>query len=260
LEFVKGEGPKLDAVRGVEGLSFDQFDGKMALVYEALRLTKAALADEGFDDTALIGFAGAPWTVLTYMVEGGGSKDFINVKGFAFAESEKFAELLAMVTDATARYLIAQIDAGAEAVKIFDSWAGSVPAIKFDEWVIQPTRKIVEAVRAAHPDVPIIGFARGAGVKYPDYIRGTKITAAAFDQFTPLSYAVSEIQAHVPVQGNLDPALLLAGGDALEKAALEILEALAGKPFVFNLGHGVNLNTPPEHVEQLVRIVREFRS
>lgn len=259
LEFVAGEGPKLEPITDIDSLNFDKFDAHMQPVYDALSLTAKQLVTEGFNDTALIGFAGAPWTVATYMIEGAGSKDFINAKTLAYEKPDQFAAIMNMLVDATSRYLIAQIHAGAEIVKIFDSWAGVWAEDEFAKFVIDPARQIVERVKAAHPATPIIGFPRGAGFYYERYIRETGVDACAFDTTMPLDYVRDVMQPLVPVQGNLDPAILRAGGPALEAAALKILNCLGHKPFVFNLGHGINKETPIKHVEMLRRIVKEWR-
>ena len=254
LWFETGEGPKLGPM---ENLSFDAFDEKMEPVYHALRLTSTQLVKEGFNQTTLLGFAGAPWTVATYMIEGGGSKDHINAKAFAFEQPAAFSALMDMLIDATSRYLIAQINAGAEAVKLFDSWASSVPQAQFYDWVIDPAKRIFEAVRKAHPDVPVIGFPRGAGFQYEAYIRATGVNGCAIDSGVPLDYARDVLQPLCCIQGNLEPAVLRAGGEILEQTVGQILNRLDKEPFIFNLGHGINKETPPKHVDQLLRIVRK---
>lgn len=261
LEFTKGEGPKLPPIRdkaGLDALIYDHFDQKLEPVYEALRLTAAQLEAEHFDHVTLLGFAGAPWTVATYMIEGGGSKDYINAKSMAYAQPDLFQTLIDLITEATSRYLIKQIDAGAQAVKIFDSWAGVLDEDQFRRWAIEPVKKIVQNVKAVHPQTPIIGFPRGAGLYYPRYAEETGVECCAFDSMMPLDWIAENLQPICCVQGNLDPAILRAGGAALEKNALRILKTLAGKPFIFNLGHGINKETPPEHVAQLMRIVKEY--
>jgi uroporphyrinogen decarboxylase len=257
LWFEAGEGPKLGERKG---LGFDQFDKRMEPVYEALRLTKAQLTKEGFDDTALIGFAGAPWTVATYMVERGGSKDHFATKAMAYGQEQEFSDLIDMLVEATSRYLIAQAKAGAEVLKIFDSWSGVLSEGEFEKWAVQPVRRIVAAVKAECPHVPIIGFPRGAGFYYERYVRETGVDACAIDSMMPLDYVRDHVQVLLPVQGNLDPAALLAGGAVLEREVMQILSALGGQPFIFNLGHGINKDTPINHVEQLMRIVKEYRT
>ncbi len=259
LEFVKGEGPKLDPIRagaGVDALNYKRFKDITTPVYEAISKTREMMKNEGFDHTAMIGFAGAPWTVACYMIEGQGSKDFMMAKVFAYQNPEAFAAIMDILIEATAAYLIEQANAGAEVLKIFDSWAGVLDVDAFNRWVIQPTRRIVEIVKDTHPHVPIIGFPRGGGVSMPKYVQETGVTAVALDTSVPTKWAANALQTLVPVQGNLDPACLKAGGDALKLAVERILADLGDKPFIFNLGHGINKDTPIEHVEQLVKLLR----
>ncbi|MBX2834325.1 MAG: uroporphyrinogen decarboxylase [Micavibrio sp.] len=258
LEFVAGEGPKLEALADTQDLCrlsdkhFDVLDP----VFEALNLTRAGLKQEGFESTALIGFAGAPWTVATYMIEGGSSKDFYKTRLWSYRDPEGFQALMDMLVETTARYLIKQVEAGAEALQIFDSWSGALDPISFEKWSIAPTKEIIARVKAVHPDVPIIGFPKGAGHNLEKYVCETGIDGVGIDQFTPLDYVSSNIQTKIPVQGNLDPFALLAGGETLDRAAKEVLDSLKGRPFIFNLGHGINKDTPPENVERLVKIIR----
>lgn len=259
LEFVHGEGPKLEPIdigNFQNTLGFKNFDAALAPVYEALRQTRATLTAENFSNTALIGFAGAPWTVATYMIHGGGGHDFETAKLLSLTRPAEFSALMDMLVDATSAYLIAQIKAGAEAVQIFDSWAGALDAPGFTRWVIAPTRAIVKNIRAAYPHVPVIGFPRLAGAHYGDYARETGITAIGLDHTVPTKWAARTLQTLMPVQGNLDPVTLLAGGDALMLAAEAILQDLSAGPHVFNLGHGVIKETPVAHVEALVKILR----
>ena len=254
LDYVEGEGPKLDPVRDRDALgrlSGADIDATLGPVYETVARVRAALPAE----TALIGFAGAPWTVATYMVEGGGSKDFALAKRFAYGDPDGFARLIDLVVEATIGYLRRQVDAGADAVKLFDSWAGVLPEAEFRRWVIAPTARIVAALKQSHPAVPVIGFPRGAGFLYEAYLAETGVDALAVDTALPLSVA-KELQGRRPVQGNLDPVALLVGGEALRRAAETILAALSDGPFVFNLGHGVLQGTPPEHVADLAAQIR----
>jgi len=258
LNYVEGEGPKLDPVTdagGIDRLSADRLHQVLGPVYETVGRVAAALPPE----TALIGFAGAPWTVATYMVEGGGSKEYAAVKGLAFGARETFARLIDLLVEATGAYLLRQIQAGAEAVQLFDSWAGVLPEAEFERWVIAPTRRIVDAVRAEAPGVPVIGFPRGAGLLYERYLAGTGVDAVGLDTTVPPGWAARALQPKAAVQGNLDPVLLLTGGEAMIRAADAIVEALADGPFVFNLGHGVLQRTPPEQVAALVRHLRGIR-
>lgn len=252
--FVEGEGPKLDPIRPGDLGKLKRDDVREALdaVFETVRRVRRMLPAP----TALIGFAGAPWTVATYMVEGGSGRDFAASKRFALGDAKSFGTLIGVLVDATADYLIGQIDAGAEALQLFDSWAGILSESEFRRWSIEPTRAIVERVKAKHPHVPVIGFPRGAGMLYADYARETGVDALSLDTGVPLAFAQA-LQARLPVQGNLDPQLLVIGGEALRRGIKSILDALAGGPFVFNLGHGIVPETPPEHVAELVHTVRE---
>lgn len=258
LRFETGEGPKLDALENLQEISrlnyseFSKFDP----VYEALRLTRTALKNEGFENTALIGFAGAPWTVATYMIEGGSSRDFIKTKLMAYRDPQGFSALIDLLVEATARYLIEQVNAGAEALQIFDSWAGALDAQGFERWSIAPTKKITQRIRAVYPDIPIIGFPKGAGYNYLSYAQKTGVTAIGLDPQIPTQWAAQNLQRFMPVQGNLDPLCLLAGGESLKQAAQKILDDLGDKPFIFNLGHGIHKDTPIAHVEILVEMIK----
>lgn len=257
LWFEPGHGPKLGPL-SIDDLKPDMIHVKLDPVYQALKNVRNALAQEGFSETALIGFAGSPWTVACYMVDGGGSKDFGKTKTLAYGDPQQFQALIDILVEATSAYLIAQIEAGAEAVQIFDSWAGILDARDFDKWVITPNRRIVEAVKTAYPDIPVIGFPRGAGLKYAHFARETGVYAVGLDQMVDVKWAADTLQGTVTLQGNLDPFALRAGGKALREKALYILDHLSGGPFVFNLGHGVNKETPPSHVQDLVTFVREY--
>lgn len=260
LKFEAGEGPKLDALEksaDIARLNYSQFK-KLDPVYEALKKTRATLVDEGFVDTALIGFAGAPWTVATYMIEGGSSKDFFKTKLMAYQDPEGFQALIDLLVESTAQYLIEQVNAGAEALQIFDSWAGAVDAQNFDRWCIKPIAKIVQLVRAAHPAVPIIGFPKGAGYNLLAYAQNAGVSALGLDQHVSTTWAARSLQSVMPVQGNLDPYQLLAGGDGLILAAEKICSDLSNGPFVFNLGHGIHKDTPIEHVETLVGMIKSY--
>jgi uroporphyrinogen decarboxylase len=236
------------------------FDAVAGKVYDSVAAIRAQLAAEKYDDTALIGFAGAPWTVACYMVEGGGSRDFLETKRWAYAHPESFGALIDILVEATAYYLRRQVEAGAEAVQLFDSWAGICDERLFRDWVIAPTREIVDLLRAEYPDLPIIGFPRGAGRLYQDYALGTGVSAVSLDPQVPLKWAASALQPSLPVQGNLDPVCLLAGGGALDLALDNILMTLGEAPFIFNLGHGIHKDTPPEHVERLARKLRDWQA
>jgi uroporphyrinogen decarboxylase len=254
VSFREGEGPVLEPVRdkaAIETLDPDGVVERLAPVYATVERVAGALPDE----VALIGFAGAPWTVATYMVEGGSSKDFREAKGLAYRDDGIFAELIDKLVTATVAHLLAQIEQGAEVVQIFDTWAGLLPEAEFERWCVQPTKAIVAALRKNAPGVPVIGFPRGAGFNTERYIAETAVDAVGLDTAVPLAVA-TRLQAHCAVQGNLDPILLVEGGAPMERAARSIVEALKGGPFIFNLGHGVLPQTPPEHVAQLLQVVR----
>ena len=257
LWFEEGEGPRLEPVR--EGDALPVFDeGRqrrhLAPVYEAMQRVAGA-APAG---AAVLGFAGAPWTLATYMVGGGRSKDFTAVKGWAYRDPESFGRLIATLEEAVSDHLIAQLDAGADAVQIFDSWAGALPESEFRSWCIAPVTKIVAAVKAVHPAAAVIGYPRGAGIAYERFAGETAVDAVSIDSTVPPAWAAARLQPRCAVQGNLDPAALLAGGDALRRAAGAILDALGHGPFVFNLGEGVVPRTPPENVAVLTDIVRAW--
>lgn len=254
LRFEEGRGPILEPIgdrAGVPVFDPDAFHSALGPVYETVARVRATLGPE----TALIGFAGAPWTVASYMVEGGSSRDFAKLKLWAYRDPEGFGALIEVLVDATVDYLDRQVRAGAQVVKLFDSWAGAAPETLFERWVVQPAAAIVRRLREVHPGLPVIGFARGAGAQTRGYGAATGVTALALDSGIPLAMACA-LQAERPVQGNLDPIALLAGGAALASETDRILDALGGGPFVFNLGHGILPQTPPEHVAALVARVR----
>lgn len=258
LDFVEGEGPRLGILRRPEDFDNLDFAGctqKLKPVYETVSKVRKALAF----DKALIGFAGAPWTVACYMIQGQGDGEFSAARAFALSRPEECDVLLDRLADVTASHLLHQIAAGADAVQIFDSWAGLLPEPLFKRCVILPTRKIVDTIRKSYPDFPIIGFPRGAGCLYPAYYTKTGVSAVGLDTQVPLSWALREMGPETCLQGNLDPAVLLAGGRVLEDEARRILTLTHGRPFIFNLGHGVLKETPPAHVEQLSNILRAFR-
>jgi uroporphyrinogen decarboxylase len=254
LWFEPSGGPKLTALRNdsdTEALSFDKFDQTLAPVYEAIRTIVPQMPRE----TTLLGFAGAPWTVATYMIEGGSSKDFAKILAWAARRDGRFDEIIAKLVEATARHLSAEIAAGVEAVQLFDTWAGIVPENEFQRLVIAPTRQIVERIKREHPAVPVIGFPRGIGHRYRQYFAETGINALSLDANTSLDDART-LQSLGTVQGNLDPKILVAGGKVFEDEVNRILDRLGGGPFVFNLGHGVVPDTPPDHVARLGELIR----
>jgi len=255
VAFREGEGPVLAPMRGVADvamLDLGRVAERASPVFETVRRLAAALPEM----VALIGFAGAPWTVATYMVEGGTSRDFQETKLWAFRDPEGFEILIDRLVEATILYLSAQIDAGAEIVQLFDTWAGVLPEAAFERWVIAPTQRIVAALHLRFPGLPIIGFPRGAGWLSERYFTATGVTALGLDTTVPLGEARDRLQRLGPVQGNLDPLLLVAGGQALAEATSAMLSALSGGPYIANLGHGIVPNTPPEHVAAFVERVR----
>jgi uroporphyrinogen decarboxylase len=257
--FVEGEGPRLEPIcdaGGLQKLSSARLAETLWPVMETIKGVRAALPG----GVALIGFAGAPWTVATYMIEGEGGTDYEFSRRLAWDEPRLFAGIIDRLVDATTSYLVAQIEAGAEVLQIFDTWAGSVPAPMFDVAVIEPTARIVKAVKALHPEIPIIGFPRAAASHLARYATLTGVDAVGIDHMTDLLWAAQAVPQGIVVQGNLDPALLLAGGDAMERDVCRLLATMKGRPFIFNLGHGVMQPTPPEHVARLVALVKGGRS
>ncbi len=258
VEFVKGEGPKLEAIRDMDGLSKLSLNGihdHLAPVYETVsRLSKSIPSS-----TALIGFAGAPWTNATYMVEGEGSKNYETIRLIAYQDPEFFQSLIDMLVEATTGYLIKQIEAGAEAVQIFDSWAGVLPEDQFDRWVIAPNKEITRRIKEAYPDIPVLGFPRGAGPLYKKFVLETGVDGVSIDQTVPLDWAAKELQPLCCVQGNLDNLCVVAGGEQMEVQVQKILDTLSDGPFIFNLGHGIVPQTPPENVGRVVEMVQNYK-
>ena len=255
VEFVEGEGPKLEPVRsGKELARLDRAaaETRFAPVYETL----GRVVPELPEGVPVIGFCGAPWTVATYMVEGAGSKEQVEARLWAYRDPSSFQRLIDLLVETSISYLLGQVKAGAGVLQIFDSWAGSLPNDEFARWCSYPTRAIVAGVKAVYPEIPIIGFPRGCGASAERYAQETKIDAIGCDTSMSLAYMCETLQARLPVQGNLDPLLLLAGGLHLERRVKEILDLLRGGPFVFNLGHGILPDTLPEHVACLVELVR----
>ena len=255
VSFVPGKGPVLAALsheRDIPVFDADRLDKTIRAVYQTVSQVKKRLPAA----CTLIGFCGGPWTVATYMIEGGSSRDFQQTKTWAFREPRSFSRLIDVICDASIAYLSGQIEAGADAIKIFDSWAGVLPPADFAKWVIVPTVRIVTTLRDQYPHVPIIGFPRGAGAQYVDYLAQTGVQGIAIDSGVPPAWAATQLQGAAAVQGNLDPIHLLAGGDTMEREIATIRDALGKGRFIFNLGHGVVPQTPPEHVAALVAAVR----
>jgi uroporphyrinogen decarboxylase len=255
LRFDEGRGPvlpKLDGAAGVDRLDLARARDMTAPVLETVRRVRASLDPA----KTLIGFAGAPFTVACYMVEGGGSKEFADTRAMAFGEPALFGRLMDVLTEATIAFLSAQLDAGADVVMLFDSWAGVLSPTLFREHVIKPARRIVQALRAERPGVRVIGFPRLAGTMLAEYATETGVDCVAMDTATDPVQAAASVPARIALQGNLDPLALLAGGAALDREVRSILAAMRGRPHIFNLGHGILQQTPLEHVAALVHLVR----
>jgi uroporphyrinogen decarboxylase len=253
LWFEVNEGPRLSPRLAETDLGMLVPDlSRLDPIYATVREVRAVLPPE----TTLLGFAGSPWTIATYMVAGQGSKDQNETRRMAYLEADRFAELIDAIVVMTIDYLSGQIIAGADAVQLFDSWAGSLSPAQFETWVIDPNAKIVKGLKARHPDVPIIGFPKGAGGKLAAYAQQTGVDAIGIDETVDPVWAHSVLPAGMPVQGNLDPLVLIAGGEALTQAVAKIIAAFKGRPHIFNLGHGIQQDTPIEHVEKLLTLVR----
>ena len=253
LEFLAGEGPKLSpTLLETELSSFTSAYERFEPVYETVRLTRAQIGDA----VTMLGFAGSPWTVATYMIAGEGSKDQGKARLLAYQDPARMQAICDAIIDVSIEYLRGQIDAGAEAVQLFDSWAGSLAPDEFERWVIAPNAKITAAIKQSHPDTPVIGFPKGAGAKLPAYARETGVDAVGLDETLDPDWAHAELPSGMPVQGNLDPLLVEAGGAMLPKRVRTIVEAFEDRPHVFNLGHGIGQFTPIEHVEQLLAELR----
>lgn len=256
LTFTAGEGPQLSPKLVDQALgSLTAVPERLDAIYETVRQVKARLDDK----TTLLGFAGSPWTVATYMIAGEGSRDQFEARSMAYRDPQALQAILDAIGDMTVDYLAGQIEAGAEAVQLFDSWAGSLAPDEFERWVIAPNAKIVAALRERCPDTPVIGFPKGAGEKLPAYARETGVQAVGVDETLDPDWVNRELPAGMPVQGNLDPLLLLAGSEALEQRVHAILAAFAERPHVFNLGHGIDRRTPIEHVERVIAAVRGWQ-
>lgn len=253
LWFVTGEGPRLAPIlKDADIADLTPDPSRLATIYETVRQVKAQLAP----DKTLLGFAGSPWTVSTYMVAGQGSKDQGLTRRLAYTDPVKFQIIIDAIIETTVDYLDGQIRAGADAVQLFDSWAGSLSPAQFQRWVIAPNAQIVQRLKAIHPDTPIIGFPKGAGAKLVDYAEQTGVDAVGVDETIDPFWATRNLPAGMPVQGNLDPLALIAGGAALDTAIDTIIAAFTGRPHIFNLGHGILPDTPIAHVEHLLARIR----
>lgn len=256
LWFVTGEGPRLSTITTraeVKALKpADAIHDRLSPIYETIRI----LAGELPRDITLIGFAGAPWTVATYMIAGRGTPDQGPAHAFKAADREAFSALIDRITDATIQYLSAQIDAGAEAVKLFDSWAGSLEGADFDDFAIAPARRIISALKERHPGIPVIAFPREAGERYIGFAKATGADCVALDNSISAEWAAAHVQTGVCVQGNLDPRHMVTGGPELEAEAQRITRALRGGPHIFNLGHGITPDADPDNVTRMIEAVR----
>ena len=255
LAFKEGEGPVLPPIRsraGVDALDLARLPAAIAPILETVERTRAGLPDA----TTMIGFAGSPFTVACYMVEGGGSKDFTHIRGMAHAQPDVMDALIDTLVEASVTYLSAQVGAGAEVLMLFDSWSGVLSPALFRHLVIAPTRRVVDRLRALHPGIPVIGFPRLAGVLVGEYATGTGVDAVALDTGADMQVAKTLIPDGVATQGNLDPLALVAGGDALRAEAAAVLRSIKGRPHIFNLGHGIIPQTPPANVTALLDQIR----
>ena len=254
LTFVAGEGPRLTPPLMTAVLDdLTPFLTRLEPIYETVRKVKAALDPS----KTLIGFAGAPWTVATYMVAGQGSRDQSETRRLAYSDPALFQAIIGRIEEITLDYLSGQIEAGAEVVQLFDSWAGSLAPAEFERWVIAPTARIAAAIKQRHPHVKLIGFPKGAGGKLAAYARETGVDGIGIDETVDPIWADKELPVGFPVQGNLDPLALLSGGEGLNAAVKRVLDAFAGRPHIFNLGHGILQDTPIAHVEQMLAEVKK---
>jgi uroporphyrinogen decarboxylase len=255
LDFVAGEGPRLDPIENagdLARLSSEVDQARLAPVYETVRLVKAALAPE----VALIGFCGAPWTVATYMIAGRGTPDQAPARMFAYRQPDLFQSLIDRLVQGSVDYLVRQLEADADVVQIFDTWSGVLPPEEFDRWCIAPTEQIIRGVRSRVPGAKVIGFPRGAGTGLVRYAEQVSVDAVGLDWMIDRAFARDEVQKRKPIQGNLDPLALLAGGPALDRAVDGVLSAFGEGPLIFNLGHGILPETPIAHVERMIARVR----
>jgi uroporphyrinogen decarboxylase len=253
LSFVAGEGPRLTPTLATADLdSLAGYPARLEPIYETVRKVRSRLSPE----VALIGFAGAPWTVATYMIAGEGSRDQAESRRLGYSDPGRIGAIVERIEEVTFDYLCGQVEAGAEALQLFDSWAGSLAPRQFEEWVIAPTARLVGRLRARHPSVPIIGFPKGAGGKLAAYASETGVDAVGIDETVDADWAHRELPDGLPVQGNLDPLALVAGGEQMRVAVRRVLDAFGERPHIFNLGHGILQDTPVDHVEQLVRQVK----
>ncbi|NTJ43477.1 uroporphyrinogen decarboxylase [Agrobacterium larrymoorei] len=255
VSFSEGKGPQMDPI---DAATIHTLKAKGVLAHlKPVFETVSKLREELPSKTTLLGFCGAPWTVATYMIAGHGTPDQAPARLFGYQEPEAFKKLLAVLAEVSADYLVAQLDAGADAVQIFDSWAGVLGEREFEEYAVKPVARIIESVRSRRPNAKIIAFAKGVGILLKDYRQKTKADAIGLDWSVPLSFA-RDLQKEGPVQGNLDPMLMIAGGKPLQDGIDAVLDYLGNGPLIFNLGHGITPQADPENVTRLVSRVRRF--
>jgi uroporphyrinogen decarboxylase len=253
LWFETGEGPRLaPPLKDHDFAALKPAPHRLDPIYDTVRKVKASLPQE----TTFLGFAGSPWTVATYMVAGQGSKDHADARRMAYSDPKRFGAIIDALVSSTVDYLSGQIESGVDAVQLFDSWAGSLSPSQFERWVIEPNKRIVTALKARHPEIPIIGFPKGAGAKLIDYAEQTGVDALGLDETIDPVWAHVNLPDGLPVQGNLDPLALIAGGEVLDQAVMRICAAFEDRPHIFNLGHGILPDTPIEHVEKLLISIR----
>ncbi len=257
VRFLEGEGPRVDPATKASELAqvpIEKILARLAPVGETVERVRASLDDS----TTLIGFAGSPWTVGVYAIEGRGGTDKADSRKFGYSHPEELDGMLEQLVEASAHYLLMQANAGADALMLFESWAEGLPEDAFERWVIEPTARLVQRVRALGVKQPIIGFPRGAGGLVLDYAERTGVNAVGLDTAIPLKRIAASLPKGMPVQGNLDPMRLIAGGPGMEARVREIITALKGRPHIFNLGHGVTPETPIPHVESVLRTIRSM--
>ena len=259
VDYIEGQGPILDKMDNTVPLpkyNKTRFLSRLSPVFKTLE----ALAIRAPNSATLIGFAGAPWTIATYMIEGGSSKDFAKTKAWTYTDPDSFQGLIDYLVTATADYLVAQVQAGAEVLQLFDSWAGVLSEQHLDRWSIKPVERIIGLVKESCPHIPIIVFPKGVGIQYTSYLGINGLSCLSLDPSVPLQWARNNIQKHVVIQGNLDPQLLVSGGQSMIYEADRILETFSDQPFIFNLGHGIVPQTPPHHVSELTQYIRGWKA
>ena len=259
VDYIEGKGPileKLEIGGSLPEYNKTRFLSRLSPVFKTLE----ELAIKAPNSATLIGFAGAPWTIATYMIEGGSSRDFSRAKGWTYADPDSFQSLIDYLVISTADYLIEQVSAGAEVLQLFDSWAGVLNENHLERWSIKPLENIVALVKKSCPDIPIIIFPKGVGIQYTSYLGIDGLSCLSLDSSVPLNWARDNLQKHVVVQGNLDPQLLASGGNSMIYEAERILDIFSGQPFIFNLGHGIVPQTPPHHVSELTQFIRSWKA